>query len=94
MSNQIQCDFLQQETILHVEIAFGQILRRLRGEKKISQEKLALMTGLDRTYISLLERGMRQPTLKTMLLLARALGVSSGQLITDVETLLNENYPG
>lgn len=79
---------------MHVEIAFGQILRRLRGEKKISQEKLALMTGLDRTYISLLERGMRQPTLKTMLLLARALGVSSGQLITDVETLLNENYPG
>lgn len=77
---------------MQVEIAFGQILRRLRGEKKISQEKLALMTGLDRTYISLLERGMRQPTLRTMLLLSRALGVSPGQLITDVETLLNEDH--
>lgn len=76
---------------MHVEIAFGQILRRLRAEKKISQEKLALMTGLDRTYISLLERGMRQPTLKTMLLLSGALRVSPGQLITDVETLLNED---
>jgi transcriptional regulator with XRE-family HTH domain len=92
VSNQIQCGFLQQEIILQVEIAFGQILRRLRGEKKISQEKLALMTGLDRTYISLLERGMRQPTLRTMLLLSRALGVSPGQLITDVETLLNEDH--
>jgi transcriptional regulator with XRE-family HTH domain len=77
---------------LQVEIAFGQTLRRLRGEKKISQEKLALMTGLDRTYISLLERGLRQPTLRTMLLISRALGVSSGQLITDVETLMNEDH--
>ncbi len=77
---------------MQVEIAFGQTLRRLRGEKKISQEKLALMTGLDRTYISLLERGLRQPTLRTMLLISRALGVSSGQLITDVETLMNEDH--
>jgi transcriptional regulator with XRE-family HTH domain len=77
---------------LHVEIAFGQILRRLRHEKKITQEKLALMTGLDRTYISLLERGMRQPTLRTILLLGRALEVSPAKVIADVETLLREDH--
>ncbi len=50
------------------------------------------MTGLDRTYISLLERGMRQPTLRTILLLSGALEISPAQMIADVETLLREDH--
>jgi transcriptional regulator with XRE-family HTH domain len=42
---------------------FGQVLRELREKENISQEKLAEYCELDRTYISLLERGLRQPTI-------------------------------
>ncbi len=73
------------------ESAFGQILRSIRREKKITQEKLALMSGLDRTYISLLERGLRQPTLKTIFQLSKSLGISAGKIVGEVERALNEN---
>ncbi len=72
-------------------IAFGTTLRRVRRQKKISQEKLALNTGLDRTYISLLERGLRQPTLKTILSISQALDMTSSQLIENIEALIDEN---
>ena len=46
---------------MEISKAFGAILRRNREEKGMSQEQLALDCGLDRTFISLLERGLRQP---------------------------------
>ncbi|MCU7907156.1 MAG: helix-turn-helix domain-containing protein [Candidatus Thiodiazotropha sp. (ex Epidulcina cf. delphinae)] len=52
------------------EEAFGDVLRELRNKKNISQETLALESELDRTFISLMERGLRQPSLTTILLLA------------------------
>jgi transcriptional regulator with XRE-family HTH domain len=51
---------------------FGTVLRELRENKKLSQEKLAEFCDLDRTYISLLERGLRQPTLTTLFKLSDA----------------------
>ncbi len=51
----------------------------------MSQQELSLNTGLDRTYISLLERGKRQPTLKTLFLVASALGVRPSELVLLVE---------
>ena len=72
-------------------IAFGQALRYFRTKLKISQERLSQESGLDRSYISLLERGLRQPSLTTILLLAKALNSSSFELISEVEKLLNEN---
>lgn len=71
--------------------AFGQALRHFRTKLKISQERLSQESGLDRSYISLLERGLRQPSLTTILLLAKALNSSSLELISEVEKLLNEN---
>ena len=64
---------------------FGKVLRELRESNKISQEKLAEYCDLDRTYISLLERGLRQPTITTIFKLAKALNVSPSQLIERVE---------
>jgi len=64
---------------------FGNILRELRGENNISQEKLAEYCDLDRTYISLLERGLRQPTITTIFKLAKALNISPSALIEKVE---------
>lgn len=64
-----------------VEIAFSIILKKIRNQKKLSQEQLALESGLDRTYISLLERGMRQPSLKTIFLLSSALEIHPAELV-------------
>ena len=55
--------------------SFGAVLRQLRVEKGLSQEGLALEAALDRTFISMLERGMRQPTLSSFFALAVALRV-------------------
>ena len=68
-----------------VKDAFGKELRNARKAVGVSQEKLALQVGLDRTYISMLERGLRQPSLTTIFLLAPALGLSSVDLVAKVQ---------
>lgn len=74
---------------MKVEKAFAQVLRDLRKKKDLSQEKLALIGNLDRTFISLLERGLRQPSLTTIFQLARALDISVTDLISAVEAKVN-----
>lgn len=68
--------------------AFGAALREIRRLKNKSQDSLAFDAGLDRTYISLLERGQRSPTLDTMLSLCIALDVRFSQLALRIEDLL------
>ena len=69
---------------------FGKVIRELRVANKLSQEKLAEYCDLDRTYISLLERGQRQPTITTIFKLAKALNLKPSALITKVEDQENE----
>ncbi len=73
------------------EKAFGKALRFFRKKINLSQEKLSQESGLDRSYISLLERGLRQPSLTTILLLSKALNISSIDIISQVEVLLSED---
>ena len=61
--------------------AFGVALRQSRQNAGISQEELALRADVDRTFVSRVERGERQPALTTVFLLARALGVSPWDLV-------------
>ena len=61
-------------------LAFGKRLRTVRARVHISQEALAALADLDRTYISLLERGMRNPSLACVASLARALNVTVSEL--------------
>ncbi len=68
-----------------LESLFGDYLRELRTEKGLSQEKLAELSHLDRTYVSLLERGLRQPTLSTLFSLSKALNVSPSSVISYIE---------
>jgi transcriptional regulator with XRE-family HTH domain len=56
------------------EKAFGQALREIRESKKISQERLALESGFDRTYISLIERDINSPTIR---ILAKLVGIAA-----------------
>jgi transcriptional regulator with XRE-family HTH domain len=66
------------------ESAFGQVLREVRKKTGLSQEKLALAANLDRTFVSLLERGLRQPSLTTLLTLASVLEVPAPTLLQAV----------
>lgn len=74
---------------MKIEEAFGKILKEIRLEKSFSQEELAHVCGLDRTYISLMERGKRKPTINTIFALATGLSVLPSSLILATEELLN-----
>jgi transcriptional regulator with XRE-family HTH domain len=56
---------------------------------RLSQKELALITTLDRTYISGLERGKRNPTLKVVAKIAHSLEISLSQLLDGI-TITNE----
>ena len=64
-----------------VKRLFGERVREMRSRVAISQEELADRAGLDRTYISSLERGHRNVALENICRLATALGVDPGSLI-------------
>jgi transcriptional regulator with XRE-family HTH domain len=64
---------------------FGGLLAELRKSKNLSQAQLGIDCDLDRTFISLLERGERQPSLSTIFKLAKALGVSASSMLKELE---------
>jgi transcriptional regulator with XRE-family HTH domain len=66
-------------------INFGIILQNERKKKKLSQEKLAEMADLHRTYISDLERGVRNPTITTIFTLCKALNTTPTGLLKGFE---------
>lgn len=55
---------------------FGEAVRATRRRREQSQEELADAAGLHRTHISLIERGLREPSLETLVKLCRGLSVS------------------
>ena len=65
--------------------AFGRVLRALRAERGLSQEALALEAGVQRNYVSLIERGVNQPTITTIFKLATALEMKPSQVVELVE---------
>lgn len=66
-------------------ITFGRVLRELRKKAKLTQEQLGFEAELERNYISMLERGERQPTLSTLMKLAPPLQCTASQLVALVE---------
>ena len=81
---------MKKKSELKPEVAFGHVIRELRNQQNISQEKLALISDMDRTFISLLERGLRQPSLKSILRLSESLRIKPGELIDRVVEKLPE----
>lgn len=74
-----------------IEIKFGEILRKIRLSKGYSQQKLAFLSDLDRTYISLLERGLRMPTLETLFKISKALDESPTKIINQLQEACESN---
>jgi transcriptional regulator with XRE-family HTH domain len=68
--------------------AFGKVLRVFRNRTGISQEGLAEAAGLDRSFVSLIERGIQTPNVVVLLKISEVLGVSASTLIGEVEETL------
>ncbi|WP_338558269.1 helix-turn-helix transcriptional regulator [Erwinia sp. E_sp_B01_3] len=69
------------EKLNTIKILFGKRVKQLRLQAGLSQEAFALKCGLDRTYVSGIERGLRNPTLEVIAILARGLGIEMKTLI-------------
>lgn len=72
--------------------AFGSVLKELRTQAGISQENLAYECELDRSFISMLERGLRIPTLDTLFKIASPLKKAPQEIIKLVEIKFGNTY--
>jgi DNA-binding XRE family transcriptional regulator len=70
--------------------AFGKVLREYRERNGISQEQLAEAAGLDRSFISLVERGIQSPNIVVLLKLAEVLDVPAAELIAKMESAIRK----
>ena len=67
-----------------VLVQFGARVRALRKSKDLSQEAFAALCGLDRTYISGIERGVRNVSLLNIKVLSEALDISISELLQEL----------
>ena len=68
---------------MDVVALFGKNVRTLRDREGLSQEELAFRAGMKRSYLSDLERGTRNPTVRALGRLAEALRVAPSRLLED-----------
>ena len=72
----------------------GEVIQACRIEKKISQEILSGLAGLDRTHYSKIERGLRSPTLDTLFKISHALGIPPHILVLKIEEAIQKQGNG
>jgi transcriptional regulator with XRE-family HTH domain len=63
----------------------GEALSRRREAAGLTQEQLAHKAGIDRTYVSKLERNLQSPTVDMLVRLCRVMGVRPSQLLAEIE---------
>jgi transcriptional regulator with XRE-family HTH domain len=69
------------KTLEEVKAHIAVNLKNIRKSQNIAQERLALEAGVDRTFVSKIERGIGNPSLEVLLRLANRLGVSVADLL-------------
>ncbi len=83
---------------MNVEEAVGMELSTCRRKKRISQERLGFDAGVHRTYVSLIERGVKSPTVGVLFRLCQALDVPPAKFVRNVQIRMQkgqkENAPG
>tara|TARA_R100001129_G_scaffold48677_1_gene33540 strand:+ start:837 stop:1091 length:255 start_codon:yes stop_codon:yes gene_type:complete len=77
---------------VEIEAAFGMAVRLRRTELKLSQEALAVEAAVARSFLSAVERGAKQPTVKTVWKLSRALSCMPSDIWKTAEWLYLERY--
>lgn len=78
------------ESTKKISSALGTVVAAQRRARGLSQEELAFAAGLHRTYISLLERGLKSPTLNTLSCISSALAIRASDLVRGAEELLGK----
>lgn len=73
--------------------SFGIALKKRRHQVGMSQEALGFRSGVHRTFISEIERGVKSPTVQTMISLAEALDVKLSDLIRIAEKNEAKKWP-
>lgn len=76
---------------MELETALATALRNNRITAGFSQEELAHRCDLDRTYISLLERSKRKPTLNVVFKICSNLNIKSSEFVKQIEEILEQN---
>jgi transcriptional regulator with XRE-family HTH domain len=79
------------KVVLSLTVSFGQAVRNRRQTLGLSQEELAWRGGLNRSYVTDIERGARNPSLKTIARLAEALQMPLYALLREAEQKLPES---
>jgi transcriptional regulator with XRE-family HTH domain len=82
-----------QERRLDPSTAFGQLLRKHRLRQKMSQEALAARSGYERAFISLIELGKTNPSLRSIFDICGSLGIRPSVFLRQVEQLSNFELP-
>jgi len=78
-----------------VAIAFGRVLHEVRQRRGLSQDELAALCDFDRTYPSMLERGLRGPSLAMIFRLSDGLGLNPTVLVVMTrDELLSQRQEG
>lgn len=83
----------QHPTKTEVAMAFGTALRRRRVASGLTQDALAEAAALTTQYVSMLERGVNQPSLHTVMTLASGLGIDEMTLVADTRDVLAASRP-
>lgn len=78
---------MEMESLLNVIVT---VIKRKRLQKGLSQEALAFSSGLDRTYISGVERGIRNLTVNSLEAIIKGLDISKKDFLQDVIDVLGE----
>ncbi len=73
--------------------AFGQRVREVREANGLSQERLAELSGLHRTYIGTVERGERNPALLNILRISASLGIDASELVRGLHAAEVDSAP-
>ncbi len=66
-------------------IIVGRVIQNYREKKGLSQEVVSGFADIGRTHLSAIERGVRKPTLDTFFKIAKAMGISPGDLMKRIE---------
>lgn len=72
---------------VEITVAFAAVLKKYRAANGMSQEKLAEKANIHPTHVGLIERSLRNPSLKVSKAIADALGLSLAQMITEAEQI-------
>jgi transcriptional regulator with XRE-family HTH domain len=83
----------ESERDMRLRLAFGRVLRALRTQRGLTQEELGAKCAMDRSFISDLERGAREPGLSTIMRLSEGLDAPAADLISAVESQTKASRP-